>query len=268
MTNKKYQIFISSTFEDLKKERNSAIEAILMTNNIPVGMEAFVASSKEQFEYIKNCINDSDYYIIIVGGRYGSLHPELNLSYTELEFDYAKSVGKPMLCFVCKDLNKCRKKDSELENIINFRNKVQKELMCTLFNNDIELKDLILTALTREIETNPQIGWIRSNENTSHHKLKKDCVLDLIKTGEAMFPEASLYDRQWQQFGSLTGPFNNEYVFCIWRQKINEFLSLNNLSQKYYFSFNGTLPYSTVIKKQLVLLQGLLSSLDYQEILK
>lgn len=53
MTNKKYQIFISSTFEDLKKERNSAIEAILMTNNIPVGMEAFVASSKEQFEYIK-----------------------------------------------------------------------------------------------------------------------------------------------------------------------------------------------------------------------
>ena len=83
-----------------------------------------------------------------------------------------------------------------------------------------------------------------------------------------MFPEASLYDRQWQQFGSLTGPFNNEYVFCIWRQKINEFLSLNNLSQKYYFSFNGTLPYSTVIKKQLVLLQGLLSSLDYQEILK
>ena len=49
MSDKKYQIFISSTFDDLQYERRAALEAILITNNIPIGMESFVASSQEQF---------------------------------------------------------------------------------------------------------------------------------------------------------------------------------------------------------------------------
>lgn len=265
MTNKKYQIFISSTFEDLKKERNSAIEAILMTNNIPVGMEAFVASSKEQFEYIKNCINDSDYYIVIVGGRYGSLHPELNLSYTELEFDYAKSVGKPMLCFVRKDLNKCRKKDSELENIINFRNKVKKELMCALFKNDVELKGLILTALTREIETNPQIGWIRSNISVCKYSKQKDCIIELIQTGKYLQEYAIQHFVKFQQYGEYAGAFQKDYEFNVWRQKIIEFIKQNNLEHSYLFNFKNQTPYVTIIKQQLILLESLLASYNYKE---
>ena len=94
MQNKKYQIFISSTFEDLQNERRDALEAILITKNIPIGMEAFVASSQKQFEYIKECINSCDYYILLVGGRYGTIHPEFNISYTELEFDYAKKLAE------------------------------------------------------------------------------------------------------------------------------------------------------------------------------
>ncbi len=129
MTNKKYQIFISSTFDDLQDERRAALEAILITNNIPIGMESFVASSQEQFEHIKNCIESCDYYILIVGGRYGSQHPKLNLSYTELEFDYAKSLNKPILAFIRSDINKCRKKDSDLENISKFRTKVQQVII-------------------------------------------------------------------------------------------------------------------------------------------
>ena len=45
MNDKKYQVFISSTFDDLKEERKAILEAILITNNIPVGMESFVATS-------------------------------------------------------------------------------------------------------------------------------------------------------------------------------------------------------------------------------
>lgn len=41
---KKYQFFISSTYEDLKEERNKAIQAILTMNQFPIGMEMFSAA--------------------------------------------------------------------------------------------------------------------------------------------------------------------------------------------------------------------------------
>lgn len=50
---KHYQIFISSTFMDLKEERKAVIEAILNSKHIPAGMESFSASNDEQFKYIE-----------------------------------------------------------------------------------------------------------------------------------------------------------------------------------------------------------------------
>ena len=50
---KKYQVFISSTYEDLKEERQAAIACLLDNNCIPVGMEQFPASPLRQWEYIK-----------------------------------------------------------------------------------------------------------------------------------------------------------------------------------------------------------------------
>lgn len=178
MNDKKYQVFISSTFDDLKEERKAILEAILITNNIPVGMESFVATSQEQFEHIKAYISNCEYYILIVGGRYGSQHPKLNLSYTELEFDYAKSLNKPILAFMHSDINKCRKKDKDLDNISKFRTKVQQEHLCQLFNSKAELKGLVLAALTQEIERNPQIGWIRSDKAISKYTNQKNVSLN------------------------------------------------------------------------------------------
>lgn len=39
--NKKYQVFVSSTYEDLKNERQEIVEAILDAGHIPAGMEIF-----------------------------------------------------------------------------------------------------------------------------------------------------------------------------------------------------------------------------------
>ena len=86
---RKYQVFISSTYEDLKTERQAAISCLLDMNCIPVGMEQFPASSLSQWEYIKKMIDMSDYYLLIVAGKYGSIDPEENISYTEKEYRYA-----------------------------------------------------------------------------------------------------------------------------------------------------------------------------------
>ena len=86
---KKYQFFISSTYEDLKKERNKAIQAILTMNQFPIGMEMFSAADDDQWKIIKEAIDSSDFYILIIGNRYGSIEETTGISYTEKEFDYA-----------------------------------------------------------------------------------------------------------------------------------------------------------------------------------
>ena len=50
---KKYQFFVSSTYEDLKEERDVAIHAILTMNQFPIGMEMFSAADDDQWQIIK-----------------------------------------------------------------------------------------------------------------------------------------------------------------------------------------------------------------------
>jgi len=55
-------------------------------------MELFPAADEEQFEFIKRVIDDCDYYLLIIGGRYGSTTAQ-GISYTEQEYDYALTRG-------------------------------------------------------------------------------------------------------------------------------------------------------------------------------
>lgn len=100
---KKLQIFVSSTFVDLKDERQAAVEAILKSGNIPAGMELFTAGNESQLQTITRWIDESDIYLLILGGRYGSIEPISGLSYTEVEYDYAISQQKPYFSIVIED---------------------------------------------------------------------------------------------------------------------------------------------------------------------
>lgn len=101
--NSKLQVFISSTYKDLIQERQAAVEAILKSGNIPAGMELFTAGNKSQWEVIQRWISDSDIYMIILGGRYGSIEPTSGLSYTEIEYDFAVSSEKPYFAVVINE---------------------------------------------------------------------------------------------------------------------------------------------------------------------
>src|ERR1700704_3456743 len=96
---KRYQIFVSSTYSDLVDERQDAIKAILDLGHIPAGMEGFPAIDIEQLKYIKKVIDQCDYYILIVAGRYGSVDVD-GISFTEKEYQYAVETGKVVLAFV------------------------------------------------------------------------------------------------------------------------------------------------------------------------
>ena len=96
---KRYQVFVSSTFADLKEERQALMQSLLQLDHFPAGMELFPAANEDQWTLIKGVIDDSDYYVIVIGGRYGSTTAE-GVSYTEMEFDYAIQAKKPVLAFV------------------------------------------------------------------------------------------------------------------------------------------------------------------------
>jgi len=103
---KKYQIFISSTYKDLIEARSKVRDAILSMMHFPVGMEMFNAADEEQWEIIQETIDSSDYYVLILGQRYGSViesGSDAGISYTEKEFRYAREKKIPILVFIIDD---------------------------------------------------------------------------------------------------------------------------------------------------------------------
>ncbi|WP_233005533.1 DUF4062 domain-containing protein [Exiguobacterium aurantiacum] len=100
---KKLQIFISSTFLDLQEERQAAVEAVLSAGHIPAGMELFKAGNDSQLVTINRWIDESDVYMLILGGRYGSIEPNSGKSYTHLEYEYAVSRNIPVFAVVLSE---------------------------------------------------------------------------------------------------------------------------------------------------------------------
>ncbi len=85
---KRYQVFISSTYTDLLDERRSVMQAVLEMDCFPAGMELFPAADDTAWDYIQKIIQESDYYVLVIGARYGSCDDH-GLSFTEREYDYA-----------------------------------------------------------------------------------------------------------------------------------------------------------------------------------
>ena len=167
---RKYQVFISSTYEDLKTERQAAISCLLDMNCIPVGMEQFPASSLSQWEYIKKMIDMSDYYLLIVAGKYGSIDPEENISYTEKEYRYAIHKKMPILAFLHKNIDslpaiKVGATDEERERVKNFHNTVKEAgRLVDFYSNEDELKYKIAMAMPKIINDAPMPGWVRADQ--------------------------------------------------------------------------------------------------------
>lgn len=167
---KKYQVFLSSTYADLKEERLEAMNALLDMECIPVGMEQFPASPLSQWEYIKRLIDMSDYYLLIIAGRYGTIDPDENISYTEKEYNYAKEKNIPIIAFIHNapaklSVEKYATTDDERSQIERFRNKVKEDKQLVNFYENIgQLKYEIAKTIPKLIDDVPAIGWVRADQ--------------------------------------------------------------------------------------------------------
>ena len=163
---KKYQIFVSSTYEDLRIERQEVIHALLELDCIPSGMELFPAADEDQWSLITGVIDECDYYILILGGRYGSTGKD-DVGYTEKEYRYALETGKPIIAFLHKDPDSLPKKNTEQSDkgqkrFREFRVLAQ-EKMCKYWETAQELGSVVSRSLIMLQKKHPGVGWVRGD---------------------------------------------------------------------------------------------------------
>ena len=163
---KRYQVFVSSTCEDLREERQEVMQALIELDCIPSGMEQFPAENEDQWTLIQGVIDDCDYYVVIIGGRYGSIGPT-DISYTQLEYEYAVSQNKPIIAFLHKDpeslpANKCEKTEGGRKKLEEFRDLAQKKI-CRYWTSPTELGFVVSRSLIKLIKARPAVGWVRAD---------------------------------------------------------------------------------------------------------
>lgn len=168
---RKLQVFVSSTFTDLIEERQAAVSAILKSGHMPAGMELFTAGDKSQWDTITKWIDESDVYLLILGGRYGSIESESGLSYTELEYDYAISKGKPHFAIVSREsaieakVRNCGSSAMERDNpalLKTFRAKVTGK-MSSFFEDEKDIRLAVMESLMHISNINASAGWVRAS---------------------------------------------------------------------------------------------------------
>lgn len=186
---KRYQVFVSSTFEDLIEARKEIIQALLELDCIPAGMELFPAADDDQWTLIKRVIDDCDYYLVVIGGRYGSLGTN-GMSYTQMEYEYAVAQGKPVIAFLHKDPNSLPAKHTEKTNegrqkLDEFRALVQNK-MCKYWFTPADLGSVVSRSLIKLIKNNPAIGWVKADllpdQSTAEEMLKLRKRIETLET--------------------------------------------------------------------------------------
>lgn len=167
--NKKYQVFVSATCDDLREERLRVAEALLSSGCIPVGLDLCPRdSSLEQANAVKALIDDSDYYLILVGGRYGSLAPT-GISYTHREFIYAQTKRKPMASLIHEHPESLpqEKRERAAEGVArlrDFKELVARSTLVRPWNQPDDLKGGIQRLLAQLVKTHPMPGWVRGSQ--------------------------------------------------------------------------------------------------------
>lgn len=166
---KRLQVFVSSTFVDLSHERQAAVEAILTAGHIPAGMELFTSGDESQMEVIKQWIDESDVYLLILGGRYGSVEAKSGKSYTQLEYEYALDTKKPLFsCVVTESALERRVKEhgsSVLETanpagLRQFRAEVLSR-MVKYWDDHKDIKIAVGETLSHFARRDDLMGWVR-----------------------------------------------------------------------------------------------------------
>jgi len=238
---KRYQVFVSSTYVDLQEERQSVLQTLMEMDCIPAGMELFPAADEEQWEFIKRIIDDCDYYLLIIGGRYGSTADD-GLSYTEKEFDYAVSEGIKVIALLHKSPDDLPRSKSETEEVNyqklqSFRDKVSDGRLVRFWDNATQLPGEVSLSLNKTMKLFPAVGWVRADSTSSPELLveintlrKRNDELQLQlqenQGAQLLLPREEIAD--WDSEIDIKGTYSlyaramgTNTQYCEWKNRVS-----------------------------------------------
>lgn len=237
MNDIRYQVFVSSTYKDLIKHREQVIFSLMKAKAIPVGMELFPASNKNAWSIIKRTIQLSDYYVVIIGGKYGSEDND-GKSYTEKEYDLAVELGIPVMAFLHKEPGKLERDKTETDTdkwnkLQAFRIKAEKN-HCNYWINESDLVLKVISSYHDMIEDEPRPGWIRGDKAKTIEDVER--LAQLEKQVRELEKELSTYRHDQGTILKLHKECEEEINIKIEAKYGNESQSIKTLEYKYKYS--------------------------------
>lgn len=103
LAKRRYEVFLSSTFEDLRDIRDALIHETIAIGHFPQVMEHFTAETTSDQHFLRARISQADIFVILIGARYGSSVRKGRGTFTQLEYDTALTLNKPILAFVLNE---------------------------------------------------------------------------------------------------------------------------------------------------------------------
>lgn len=221
---KKYSVFVSSTYEDLKEHREKVIYSLVENNYFPIAMEFFQASNDNKWERIKKTLKDCDYFILIIGGKYGDIQQD-NKSFIELEYDFAIENKIPVNVFVVNSIDELKNKDvdqgEKRDSLNKFIKKIQDDKISKSYKSVEDLKSVVINSLNQLTKDNERDGWIRgggekTKESPKEESTNKEQINKLL---------------EWIKSESIVleyNPIGNDYsVFDFHKVALSESITLS-----------------------------------------
>jgi len=157
-TNPLFRIFVSSTYIDLVDYRKAAEKAINDQRQIYEGMEYMGAMDKEPTQACLDLVEQCNLFIGIYAWRYGTLPDGSEFSITEQEYQHAKKLGRPCLCyFVDEDFPwppKLIEPGSAAEELKRFKSQISKDHVRGTFREPLHLERNIISDLSKWLADN------------------------------------------------------------------------------------------------------------------
>lgn len=133
-------------------------------------MEMFSAADDDQWKIIKEAIDSSDFYILIIGNRYGSIEETTGISYTEKEFDYAVERKIPVLAFIVDSSvsmipDRFDLEPQKIAKLNAFKEKVKRSGRYVKFWKNVDnLETLISQSISKAVIRGNRPGWVRTTD--------------------------------------------------------------------------------------------------------
>lgn len=188
-----YQVYISSTYQDLQDIREIAAKAVRHLQCRAVAMEDYLASDERPLDRCLADVRASNVYVGLFAWRYGFIPPSHDRSITQLEYEEAGRVGIPRLIFLVDEAADWSdaSRDADSAAISQLRTALQQRHLVSTFRNGDELDARLTAALSLELQKRGGSGKVDIPEllpYMSNRSRQRDQLADALDVHLDMRP--------------------------------------------------------------------------------